>query len=365
MKTKSRMLIVSLAVFLLVCTPLSAFAEEYSYDDNCEYVLEVFGLEDTAYYPYLPLHIDPVSYSGACSMVGGLNGDTYYVGYSCYKAEDVERYLDYLHYWGYEAEETSSAIPDMNAWHLVGVGTDADVARRPLVPVIDVYQAVERELLIVAYSYLDAWLYDAWLEKPEWGWMNNPFKAESLPYTLQLREDVAICVAEVRLAKELYIVADEELLIYPYSLPLLEERDVAMSAINFGEKWLHHWKYDRNSTTIPYMLCVRIAFDKSLRDEILHSLRAATANVEQSEYGDCVDVSMMFLSQYAEDDVLFTSDLSDTESEVWLVFPPGCGIDTLQRLYFCLEDDRDPWIGDLRDWAYMNVFLDQRHLVSE
>lgn len=74
---------------------------------------------------------------------------------------------------------------------------------------------------------------------------------------------------------------------------------------------------------------------------------------------------MMFLSQYAEDDIIFTSDLSAAESEVWLVFPPGCGIDTLQRLYFCLEDDSNPWIGDLRDWAYMNVFLDKKHLVSE
>lgn len=260
MKIISRILIVSLAAFLLVCLPLSTYAEEYSYDDNCEYVLTTFKLADTAYYPYRPLHIDPVSYNGICSIVGGLNGDTYYVAYSCYKAEDIERYLDYLQYWGYEVEETPCTIPDMKSWRLVG--TDADMAHRPLVPAIDVYHATERELLIVAYSYLDAWLYDAWLEKPEWGWMNNPFKEEPLPYTLQLRADAAISVKEVRLTKELYIIADEELPVYPYSLPLLEERDLAMSAVKIGEKWLHHWKYDRKSTTIPYMLCVRISFDK-------------------------------------------------------------------------------------------------------
>lgn len=355
-------LFVVIILLCCMCSSTHATAAEYTYDDNCEYVLETFRLEDPSYYPYLPLHIDPVSYSGVCGIVGGLNDDTYYVGYSYYKAEDIGRYLDYLQYWGYKAAETPCTIPDMMAWHLVG--TDPNAERRPLVPVIDIYHAVERELLIVAYSYLDAWLYDAWLEVPEWVWTHNPFKAESLPYTLQLREDAAISVEEVRLTKELFIIADEELPVYPYSLPLLKERDLAMSAVKIEEKWLHHWKYDRKSTTIPYILCIRISFDKTLRDEILHSLRAATANVQQSQYGDCVDVSMIFLSQYAEDDILFTSDLCAAESEVWLVFPPGCGIDTLQRLYFCLEKDTDPWIGDLRDWSYMNVYLDENHLVD-
>ena len=46
------------------------------------------------------------------------------------------------------------------------------------------------------------------------------------------------------------------------------------------------------------------------------------------------------------------------DADLWLVFPPSIykSGDKL-RLYFCMADEDNPWIGELRDWRVMNFSI--------
>ena len=67
---------------------------------------------------------------------------------------------------------------------------------------------------------------------------------------------------------------------------------------------------------------------------------------------------MLLLTQSEYEDQLFSLAEEGENADLWLVFPPGV-FDPWEpyRLYFCLQDEQSPWIGDLRDWRYVNFQL--------
>lgn len=335
-------------------------SEGLSYEELLRYAEELFGFEDTRYYPYLPTFLDPVNYYGYLSMHGGVKDDIYYVVYNGHSEENVTAYLGFLEYWGYVGEPADSGLSGVQAWRMTS-GTSQHEGR-PLMQKVDVYYVTEHGLLVVAYSYLDAWLYDEWLACPDWQ-IYDHFEPGMLPCILPLNDDVTITVEEVFLTDLLFVTAGKELSLYPYEASMLEELDLHITALeapdgSFTQYALHMESDD--SQTNRQMLCVRLSCNYGAREKLLHSLRAASVEADEgySEYADCTDVPMLTLTQSEDDPLVFSVAEVGESTDLWLVFPPGVyDAWEVRRLYFCLQDETAPWIGDLRNWKYVNFQL--------
>lgn len=357
--TNQKIMSLLLAAMLLICSAGSAFAEEKidTYDELLKYTEELFGFTDTRYYPYLPTFVDPVNYCSYLSMHSGVKGDEYYAAYNGWSEEDVALYRGYLEYWGYVGAPMACDLPGVTAWRM----TSAESARegRPLMQTVDVYHVAEHELLVIAYSYLDAWIIDEWLAYPDWH-IYDHFEPGMLPCILPLSEDVTITVEEILLTDLLFVTSEGELSLYPYAPSILQERDLQVTSLKtLDSSTVQHILHveKNNYSSDVNMMCVRISYNYGARDELLHSLRAALAEADEkyTQYADCTDVPMLLLTQTEEDSLSFSLAGEEENEDLWLVFPSAVyNAWDVQRLYFCLQDENAPWIGDLRDWRYVN-----------
>ena len=317
----------------------------------------MFGFEETSYYPYLPTFLDPVNYYGYISLTSGVKDDTYYAVYPCDSENDLALYCGYLEYWGYAGAPMDCDLPGVTACRM----TSTETARedRQLMQTVDVYYVAEQGIMAVAYAYLDAWIYDAWLACPDWQ-TYDLFDHDDLPQMLWLNKHVTVTVEEFFLADLLFVTAGEEFSLYPYDAGLLQFRDLHIQSVKeadspFTQHVLHTEPDSPNNHS--QMLCVKVSCDHSVRAELLHSLRAALADADENnpQYADCTDVPMLLLTQSEEEPLFFTIADEESASDLWLVFPPSVYREgDVMRLYLCLEDEKDPWIGDLRDWQYVN-----------
>lgn len=357
----SRWLSGALAVLLLVSgAGARCEAAQDPLAEKCAYVLETFELEEAPWYPYRPTAVDPVNYSGYLSMVSGLKGDDYHAAYAGYTAEDVAGYLTFLSYWGYRAEAMDSGLPGVSAWQLV---SDAPTeGPRTLMPSLQVYHAAERALLIVRYAYLDAWLSDAWAELTGAWWLPELSEPVQLPCTIPLREGVSITVEEVRMTEQLTVLSGGELTTYPYARSVLGHLGGTFGSGRVGDGQAHVLRANPDNFC-AYIPCVRISFDPSLRGELIRTLRAATVSLDLSslEEADCVDASILLLDQAVADSGVFTVAGEEGGAELWVAFRQSCAADMLQRFCFRLAEPGE-WIGDLRDWAIIQVYLEEDDL---
>lgn len=356
--TKQAWMSILLAVMLLLGTAGAALAEAQSDDmDIFSYAQSLFDFEDLVYYPYLPTFLDPVNYFGYVSLTSGVKGDTHYAVYPCDSENDLALYRGYLEYWGYESAPMECELPGVAAWRMNSAGTAHE--GRPLMQTVDVYYAAEQGIMAVTYSYLDAWIYDAWLAQPDWQTYDH-FDPAYLPQMLWLREDLPVMVEEFFLADLLFVTAGEELSLYPYDAALLQMRDLHIRSIKEADLPLtQHVLYTEPDSPNNHsqMLCVRVSCESGVRADLLRSLRAALADADENDpqYADCTDVPMLLLTRSEEDPLIFTLAEEEAASDLWLVFPPSVYRDgDVMRLYLCLEDENNPWIGDLRDWQYVN-----------
>lgn len=343
---------------LLLGTAGVALAETQNDDmDIFTYAPILFGFEDSDYYPYLPTFFDPVNYYGYISLTGGVKDDTYYAVYPCDTAEWLMSYFDYLAYWGYTGAPMECDLPGVEAWHMTS--TESSCEGRPLMQTLDVYFAEDHGVMAVACSYLDAWIYDEWLAHPDM-FTYDHFDPSHLPSTLWLSEDVSIMVEEFFLTDQLFVNSEEDLSLWPYDAELLQFRDLQIRSMQkTGASMTQHILHVDSGSAVnkAQLLCVKVSCGSSAQAEVLHSLRAALAeaNDRTTEYADCTDVPMLLLTQSEKDPLLFTLADEESASDLWLVFPPSVyRTGDVLRLYLCMEDENDPWIGDLRDWQYVN-----------
>lgn len=363
MKKITQAALLLLALVLLAAPVFHAQAEEEADFDLCVYAETLFGFESMAYYPYLPTHIDPVSYDGGIALDVGLKGDQLYAVYHSWQEDDLSHYLDYLAYFGYAVTPVDCALPSVSAWRAAGPGTASE--GRPLLQELEIYHVSERQLLAVAYPYLDAWILDAWIDQPDWI-IGDPFKLSKLPCTLQLAEDTVITVEEFALTKKLNVYGQKDLSFAPYVDSALKGRGFKARALNTvnPDTALHFFEVDKYPSS-RFMMCVRISFDEASRSKILSSLRVAAADTSMSEYADVISLPMLQMNSLEPEKFLFSA-AAPTASDLWLLFPPyAYEAGDYQRLYFCLQEEDDPWIGDLRDWTYMDFKLSSTDIPEE
>lgn len=345
-----------MAVMLLLGAAGAALAEVQT-DDMFSDEQSLFGFEETSYYPYLPTFLDPVNYYGYISLTSGVKDDTYYAVYPCDSENALPLYLGYLEYWGYAGTPMDCDLPGVTAWRMTNAG--ASRQNRPLMQTVDVYYAAEQGIMAVAYSYLDAWIYDEWLAEPDWQTYHH-FDPAYLPQRFWLGENVTVTVEEFFLADLLFVTAGDELSLYPYDAALLQIRDLQIESLKETDSpYTRHVLHteSNNPNNQSQMLCVRVSCEPGVRAELLHSLRAALADTDENDtqYADCTDVPMLLLTRSEEDPLLFTIACEEEATDLWLVFPPSVyRAGDVQRLYLCLEYENNPWIGDLRDWQYVN-----------
>lgn len=353
-------LLKALLFSLLLCVAACGMAAAESGEmDNYEYLETAFRIEDQCYHPYLPTFVDPLNCFGYLSAHGGvsLDGEMYYVSYHCENEEWAALYRDYLGYWGYACAPMDCDLPGVSAWRMTS--TDPAPLLRPLLPTVEVYYNAERSLLVVGYSYLDVWIIDEWLRRPEWG-SSDYFDFSIPPFTLPLRDDAIITVEEIVLADSLFVATSQELSVYPYTLPLLEEHRLTTTTLGTADVPVTHYYLDAGTNNVgnpAYMVCVRLSFNNNYRKTILKSLRAAVTDLDIADplYADCVAPSMLMLTALDKEQRIFTLPTETEDADLWLVFPPSIyeSGDKL-RLYFCMADEDNPWIGELRDWRVMN-----------
>lgn len=355
--TKQAWMSILLMMTLLLGAAGAALADTQNDDmDIFTYSPILFGFDDSDYYPYLPTFFDPVNYYGYISLTGGVKDDAYYAVYPCDTAESLMPYFDYLAYWGYTGAPMECDLLGVEAWHMTSSETSCE--GRPLMQTLDVYFAEEHGVMAVACSYLDAWIYDEWLAHPDM-FTYDHFDPSYLPSTLWLGEDVSIIVEEFFLTDQLFVNSEEELSLWPYDAELLQHRDLQIRSMQeTGASMTQHILHadSGNAVNKVQMLCVRVSCESGVRADLLRSLRAALADADENDpqYADCTDVPMLLLTQSEEDPLIFTL-AEEAASDLWLVFPPSVYRDgDVMRLYLCLEDENNPWIGDLRDWQYVN-----------
>ena len=80
-------------------------ADEYEVSVN--YAVETFGFDESVEYPYMPTHLDPVCYRGYLSLTSGFKDGDCYAAYGGWNEAEVQDYLNFLMYLGYECAEYS------------------------------------------------------------------------------------------------------------------------------------------------------------------------------------------------------------------------------------------------------------------
>ena len=328
-----------------------------------QYVNSLFPYESAAYHQYHPTHIDPISYTGYVAWDGGLIGDldyTYYGGW--YEDErNVRDYLAYLEYWGYTIEKQPYDEPDIDAW--CATSTEQRTDRRPLMPTVYVYHIKSEGLLMVARSSLDGYIYDQWLDNPDWQtW--KVYDPQKLPLEVQLKEGISVTVEGFLRKEELFILADGELDYAPYSKAVLQGHGILLESTVAGNETLHHLYCNLEEDPDQELMCVKISFDATVSQQVIPYLRAGfVADLADDGCGDCMYVSVLQLAESTDSKGVYTIPDPEDCTALWLVFP-YCQRedDEVERLYLCLEDENNPWIGDLRDWQYVNFHIENKAL---
>lgn len=354
----------------LVCVVLmsgigASYAESWAdeMDEMEAYVASIFPFESMSYYPYHPTHIDPINYTGYVAWDGGLLGDwnyTYYTGWT-EETNKLQDYLDFLAYWGYVVEQQPFDEPGITAWR--AVSTEQRTDRRPLLPTVYVYHSASIGMLMIAYSELDALIYDQWLDAPSWrAW--NVYDPVILPVDVQLSEDVTVTVEGFLCKKELFILADGELEYAPYSEAVLAGHGIYRETIDVGDQRLHHLYCDMAGWSDQELMCVKVSFDAAQSQQIVPYLRAGlVADLSADGNGDGMYVSIVQLAENPQSKGVYAVPDPNDCNALWLIFPYFQREENeVERLYLCLEDENDPWIGDLRDWQYVNFHIENRTL---
>lgn len=328
-----------------------------------QYVNSLFPYESAAYHQYHPTHVDPISYNGYVAWDGGLIGDldyTYYGGW--YEDErNVRDYLAYLEYWGYTIEKQPYDEPDIDAW--CATSTEQRTDRRPLMPTVYVYHIKSEGLLMIARSSLDGYIYDQWLDNPDWQtW--KVYDPQKLPLEVQLTEEITVTVEGFLRKEELFILADGELEHAPYSTDVLEGHGVLLESMAVGNEMLHHLCCDLEENSDQELMCVKLSFDAAVSQQVVPYLRAGLVpDLTDDGCGDCMYVSVLQLAESPDSKGVYTIPDPEDCTALWLVFPYfQREDDEVERLYLCLEDENNPWIGDLRDWQYVNFHIENETL---
>lgn len=324
-----------------------------------QYVASLFPFESTAYHRYNPTHIDPLNYTGYIAWDGGLIGDmdyTYYTGWH-EGGQNVQDYLTYLEYWGYTIEKQPDDGPDVDAW--CATSTDQRIDRRPLLPNVYVYHIKSEGVLMVARSALDGYVYDQWLNNPEWR-SRNVYDPVQFPVEVQLAEDISVTVEGFLRKEELFILADGELDYAPYSKAVLEGHGILLESTVAGNEMLHHLYCDLEENPDQELMCVKLSFDAAVSQQVVPYLRVGfVADLTDDSCGDCMYVSILQLAESPDSKGVYAIPDPEDCTALWLVFPycqrEG---DEVERLYLCLENENNPWIGDLRDWKYVNFHIE-------
>lgn len=349
-------LCISLSMLLCVHGCMYAAAEEManSYEEKCRFVAELFGFEESMAYPYLPMHIDPVCYRGYLSITGGMKDEAYYAAYGGWSAQNVESYREYLEFWGYECADQPCELPGVKAWTLSNPSPEAGCDG--LLNEIRLYHVADREILVITYPYLDAFLYDEWVyttfSYPYW----KAYEKESIPFVLQLSDQKQVTVEETCFGEELLVHTKNTLILGPYDLEMLADGFADIEQVDL-ERGIWHMSaaQSRNSEQRMNFPCIRLVFEDEVDKAFLDTLCAALADSEY-QYADCASPAMFCASE--KDGILSIVDIDTKVSSVWVVFPPGFN-DPLEprRLYLRMRDPQEPWIGDLRQWTYADFFL--------
>ena len=119
------------------------------YQANVNYALETFGFDDSVAYPYLPTHIDPVCYRGYLSLVSGYKDGDCYAAYGGWSEEEVQDYLNFFTYLGYDCAERACDLPGVREWHCANPTPRED--GKGLLENVKVFYAAEHEMLVIAY----------------------------------------------------------------------------------------------------------------------------------------------------------------------------------------------------------------------
>lgn len=342
------------ALLLAVCC-LSGTAAlaELSYFEKYEYANQLFGLTNASYTPHKPLFIEPFCTNRLNTITSGVREGKQYSVYAHYNEEKVSDYLAYLEFWGYTKSETKCAIPGVQSWKMISTADFGDAY--PLLTYVDVFHEAENELMAVAYSYLDAFLMDEYGKNPTWN-AYGTMQPSKLPAVLPLKENVKISLDDAFLTDSLFVVSEKSPLLQPHTLYNLDQLALEESTITIGGGMLRHYAIQReHHLSDSIYLCVKLSFDEKHYDLIRHSLRAAYADDLTAEDADCVTLPIMLLKNTGEDPLFYTLPDDEACSELWLVFPPN-NLDNQEtmRLYLRLQEEGTTWIGDLREWEYVN-----------
>lgn len=344
--------VLMLIVILMICAilPCAGAEEEMqnarTYEDKVAYAVETFGFDDDLAYPYFPTHLDPVCYNGYLSLTAGFKDGESYAAYGGYTDTDVQDYLGYLQYWGYEVTEHSSALEGIREWHAVCPSPRND--GKGLMEKMRVYHSPEWEMLTVAYPYLDGVLYETWSESTFYAFGSR--QAFALPYAMEVA-GVGMTIDEIRCMDEVEIFSETEPVMSPHSsMRMNDELRMTPGAEN---SWRLNVTGNINKRHRS-ILGVHLSFDRPVHQEWLEKLCLATAEVSEQE-AHFAQVPMLYL--YESNGTLHTWTDETESSSVWVLFPPCYyGDQEAWRIYARVMETANAWIGDLREWTYVDLY---------
>ena len=323
-------------------------ADEYEVSVN--YAVETFGFDESVEYPYMPTHLDPVCYRGYLSLTSGFKDGDCYAAYGGWNEAEVQDYLNFLMYLGYECAEYSCEIPGTLEWQLSNPTPRED--GKGLLDNVKVFYAAEKEMLVIAYPYVDAFLYESWSEStlsyPYWRYLLN----EPTPYTFENISGHTITVEEIIYARDMSVCSQEKPV---FRLHTEDPNDpYKMILVPRGEPYHDMWLMDAPEEEDLLLMMVRLTFDQPVDKQFVDRLHIAVADSD-FESAHQAEFPMM----YGWDDLCVLSPWTEdtVSSNLWAVFPfRYYDLEATKRVYLYLQEDDQTWIGDLREWTYADVY---------
>lgn len=321
------------------------------YQANVNYALETFGFDDSVAYPYLPTHIDPVCYRGYLSLVSGYKDGDCYAAYGGWSEEEVQDYLNFFTYLGYDCAERACDLPGVREWHCANPTPRED--GKGLLENVKVFYAAEHEMLVIAYPYLDAFLYESWGEAS----MTYPYYksrlTEHVPYTF---EDVAgrdVTVERIIYTRDMSVVSREKPALRLHAEDPSDSHKMALELRDepYHDTWIMLPSEDEEDLLLFILL---IAFDEPVDKAYVDRLHFAAADTDPSSVHQAE-----FPMFYGWDDrcALYPWTEDTVADNLWVIFPYRiCDIEEAKRVYLCVQEPGQQWMGDLRQWRQAEIY---------
>ena len=315
-------------------------------DPGLAKVVEQLGIHIDYDYPYLPTHLDPVCAFGWIATESGYNGDDFYVIYRQHYATHVQEYLDYLASMGYRIVRQECDLEGLVEWHALCPSPAADGSG--LMEKLRIFHAPLQELMVVSYPYLDAFLYSVWGETSGIGADFGVYRSPSFSHTMTIAPDCSVTVEEIRFPQSVDVYAPLEQDLYQVRSKAYWQNVILYSPLIGSGLWRLD---DGKGNAFP---SVRLSFDTPVDADFVRRLRILRGDVDD-EYLNCAEPPILLACNSNGVLTAWTEEMQT--DELWVLFRPiNCHALKPQRLYICLQDPADPWIGDLRQWAYADFF---------